>query len=154
MSDNVELPSGITVEKETYEEKTVTTTVSTRVKQTLDKEPLPDDLDTRITALHIKNLLDIIEKILNGRKLTVINYIRVVLALKDFCNGLSLPGEAKKQALLYAIDMYLKNQDMPEDERDTIIILIHQTLPDGINAIHERDKQCNTTHQNSCCIIC
>jgi hypothetical protein len=115
------------------------------------KFSLPEDLDAKITKLHVKSVLDVIEKTLKGQKLNSGNVIRVAFACMHVVDNVKVQGVEKKKLLLTALDIYLeKDKSLDQEEKDMLYIMVHGVVAKAVDAKHSDDKD----FHKSCCVIC
>jgi len=123
-------------------------------QQLTDDIVLPKDLDLEITKMHIKTLVDTINKLLDGRPLDKSNIFHVTYAcirlakkMKD-SRGKPLKGVLKKKAVVTAIATVLKNTaDLSNDDYNLLIMITDDLISSAIDVIVSADAQ------GRCCII-
>lgn len=117
----------------------------------VDDIVLPNDLDTRVTKLHVKALFDAGSNVLDGRSLTKGNIIRVAFALMHVAKNMKkTKGSTKKQALLTALDLLIqKDKSMDDEEKDMLFVMVHGIVSQSIDDKYADDQ----SHPQGCCII-
>lgn len=118
------------------------------VDQAVDQVQLDNNLDVRITKMHLQTVLDAMDRILQGRTLNKANVLRVTYALlsvtKKLKNGTArLPGNVKRDVLVGALRSRLvKDNDMSEEDREFILLIANDACRVLIEAINSTSKCC------------
>jgi hypothetical protein len=119
-----------------------------------DDFTLDDSLDVRIEKIHVKNLLNALDTILQGRKLTKGNMIRVAAALMNFSKQNNLPNKLKKQALMQALNIFLKkDKDLTEEDRELMLILVSEVVDNAIDVLYDNAKLAGEKIRSWCCCV-
>ena len=120
-----------------------------------DDLKLPENLDVRITKMHVKTLLDTINNILDGRSLNNGNIIRVTYACVSLAkkmknsDGTALKGALKKEAVLTAIATAIRtDKSLNEDDREILILMVHDVVGSAIDVLVDADGA-----NKACCVI-
>ena len=120
----------------------------------LEDIDLDNDLDLRITKIHIQTILDTINKQLNGRSLTKGNIIHVTYACLSMTKRLKtgkvyLPNKLKKQVLLAALRQHLKNdKNLSDNDRELLMLMVSDVIDTGIDVLVTANAS-----NSGCCII-
>lgn len=124
---------------------------SASVDNEVDDIVLPNDLDTRVTKLHVKALFDAGSNVLDGRSLAKGNIIRVAFALMHVAKNMKkTKGSTKKQALLTALDLLIqKDNSMDDEEKDMLFIMVHGIVSQAIDDKYADDQ----SHPQGCCVV-
>ncbi len=114
---------------------------------------MPNDLDTRVTRLHMDALIGAAEKVLEGRSLTKNNIVRVAFALMHVGEKMTgVKGKVKKEALLAALDvMVQRDKGLGQEEKDMLSIMINDVVSRVVDDKFVDDQ--NSVPVRSCCVI-
>ena len=104
---------------------------------------LSNNLDVRVTKIHVVSLLEASEKVLQGRSLTKNNIIRVAFALMHVASGFTnVKGVVKKYALLEVLDYIIrKDTSINQEEKDMLLTMVYGIVSQVIDDRYADGKQ-------------
>ena len=104
---------------------------------------LSNNLDVRVTKIHVVSLLEASEKVLQGRSLTKNNIIRVAFALMHVASSFTnVKGVVKKYALLEVLDYIIrKDTSINQEEKDMLLIMVYGIVSQVIDDRYADGKQ-------------
>jgi hypothetical protein len=97
--------------------------------------------DLRVTDEQINEVVENIESTLHGKKLSKSNMLRVVLACMSVTAKMTtLPNSLKKKVLITALERYLEKADLPEELRESLLLLVQEVVGEAIDLFSDVDK--------------
>ena len=116
---------------------------------------LKSQADIRITRIHVKNLTDNIEKVLDGEPLSKSNILLVTYSCisltKKFVgpNKVKLPGAIKKEILLTALETFIDNdEELDANDRQLLKLMVRDVVSSAVDLFCDIDKK-----QVVCCSL-
>lgn len=127
-----------------------TDNVDIKVNSDTESVELFDNMDVRITKMHVKTVLDELNRVLQGRSVNRSNILRLTLALisitKKLKNGTAkLPGRVKKQILLTALKNKLDKSDLLPVDRELVYLLAADACDVLVEAVGASQQTCCVT---------
>jgi hypothetical protein len=103
-----------------------------------------EELDLRITAKHIDRIAEAVKEVLDGRKLSPANMVRVVFSVMSVSKKMTdLPNNLKKKTVTKGLEKYVDEQsDMSEDEKEMLKLVIEQSVDQTVDVLAEASKKC------------
>lgn len=148
MEENKEVPKLLLDESKQTSEKPE---VLTDVKLT-DEISLSNDLDVRVTKIHVKTLVNSAQKLLQGRSLSKNNILRIAFALMHVSDKIkNVKGFVKKQSLLAALDHLIQTDThLSQNDKDMLLIMVYGVVSQAIDDRYIDDAE---FRKQQCCVI-
>lgn len=110
----------------------------TDVKNDVDPDKLPNDIDLNVTKEQFKQIIQAIQKSLDGQTLSSTNIIRVVANVMSVSATMKdIPNKTKKKLVIAGLTQYVKSENIPNEIKEILYATINEVCSGAIDVLAE-----------------
>jgi hypothetical protein len=119
-----------------------------------EQPPAQPPANLQITADQVQVVIDGIQSLLSGRKLSEALIIRVVANCMVITARMKVQNHLKKEIIITALERYIRERsDLSQDEIDLLMTLVDVVVADAIDTIADVRKGNINLNPTKCCVV-